>query len=574
MIRLENITIANYRSFKDTGNKLDRLQQINVMVGKNNVGKTNVLRAIYLFFNPDLYNPLVDRNMIKQITGGAADDSKITIQFCDDEIITGKISKYKIICDINQKNKQYYSVQSGSKEVTGKLDSNKKIKDYLAAKIKCVYLSTTDEDIDKQSEDLLDDLILKYFQKKNKQVRQTIVEFEGAYKSLMETFDENINSIEEDLGKQFVDMEIVPKLSIRTDKEITKFLLENISLQLDDSYAQEIGTKGAGIQRASLIMLSIYLLNQIYARINKIILLDEPEAFLYPLLEKIIKDKLEASVEEGRVQIFLTSHSGTFLQEMNNSNYSFSFLKQVKEKKEYKRSKNDIDINKYTLVQEMNRHNRYVTLKNYGLLDDINDYEYVIVCEGPTDKNYIKKILQNKDDIPQIRYGKYSDGISGNEIDLNYNYVGKGASACLPILAYLDNVSEVHRKVFVLLDGDEEGREVGKKIHDNEYRNLEIKKLVLPDEKEIEDMVFTKEKYVERVLEVTPELKAYKTQFKKVIMAVPDGKSIVAQTESFISGNAINDVNIYKIKNLLSNNLHDDIEADWLLNEIDSFFYE
>lgn len=125
----------------------------------------------------------------------------------------------------------------------------------------------------------------------------------------------------------------------------------------------------------------------------------------------------------------------------------------------------------------MERHNKYEVLKNYGLLDDINDYEYIIVCEGETDCNYIKYMLREKEDIPQIRYGKFSDGVIPKNADLNYKYVGKGASACLPILVYLDTVSQVKRKVFVLLDGDEEGKTIYRKIIPEEYNNLEIKKV-------------------------------------------------------------------------------------------------
>lgn len=444
MIKIESITIANFRSFKNQANKINNLAKINVMVGKNNVGKTNVLRALFLFFNPETYDYTLDRNMVKQITGGQSEDPKITIYVTDDEVVKGEIHKYYISCDLNAQDKKYYMVVSKDDSVKEKLSTSTKIKKYLEKKIKCVYLSTTDEDIDKQSENLINDLILKYYKKQNKEVRQTIEAFENQYKSLMQTFMDNIQGIENDLAMQFIGMNdsgVVPKLSINPSKEITKFLLENVKLQLDDSYAQDIGSKGAGIQRSSLVMLTIYLLSQIYVNENKVILLDEPEAFLYPLLERNVKKKLEDTVyDNDGMQIFMTSHSRTYLSEFNNKEYSFSFLRQEIVEQEYKRSRNDLDINKYTVAEPLNRKNKYQVLKNYGLLDEINDYEYVIVCEGETDKNYIHNILIEKDDIPQIRYGKYSDGIGGKIADINYDYIGKGATACLPILSYLDKV--------------------------------------------------------------------------------------------------------------------------------------
>ena len=61
--------------------------------------------------------------------------------------------------------------------------------------------------------------------------------------------------------------------------------------------------------------------------------------------------------------------------------------------------------------------------------------------------------------------------------------------------------------MFVLLDGDDEGKKVYNQIKDNEYANLEIHKLILPDGNEIEDMVFTKDEFVRRVIDIVPEIK-------------------------------------------------------------------
>lgn len=206
MIKIEDVTIANFRSFKNQNNKINNLAKINVMVGKNNVGKTNALRAIYLFFNPETYDYTVDKNMIKQITRGQSDDPKISISVTDDEVVNGEIHKYSILCDLNDADKKYYSVVSRDQTVIEKLSSSAKIEKYIERKIKCVYLSTTDEDIDKQSENLINDLILKYYKKQNRKVKKTIEDFEKQYKSLMQTFKDNIQGIEDDLAKQFIGM--------------------------------------------------------------------------------------------------------------------------------------------------------------------------------------------------------------------------------------------------------------------------------------------------------------------------------------------------------------------------------
>lgn len=465
------------------------------------------------------------------------------------------------------------------------MDDSNKIKKFLGKKFKCVFLSTTDEDIDAQSKHLVSDLILRFYQKQNKDVKQSIEMFESSYQALKTTFKDNIAEIESKLKEQFETVDSIPvkpKLELNLSKRITSFLLENIRLKLDDSYAQDISSKGAGIQRASLILLTIYLLSEIYKQVNKIILLDEPEAFLYPLLERQMKKKLEESVYmDNKMQVLMTSHSRTYLREINNPNYKFAYLTQLKEEKEYKRSKNQKDINKYTCIDEMNRKNKYEVLKNYGLLDEIDDYEYVIVCEGQTDSNYIKKILTGKEFIPQIRYAKYSDGIEGRNKDLDYDYIGKGASSCLPILIYLDKISYVPRKVFVLLDGDDEGNKIERKIksNSNKFKNLTLEVVVLPKNKVIEDIIFEKNNFAKRVLDTTHAMIPYKENYLKVINSMGDDKSVIEQTKSFINGNNIigennEEIDISVIKCNISQNLDNvNVKSDWLLGKLEKFFY-
>lgn len=582
MIQIQEIAITNFRSFKSSDNVLKKLNRINVMVGKNNVGKTNVLRAVYLFFNPETYDVSSDRNIIKQLTGGSAKDPRITISVIDDELISGIEKKYKITCDLNKINavrSPIYFINSKEPEVKAKFKNSNAIRDYLSGHLKCVYLSTTDADIESQTEALINDLILRYFKKKNTAIRVTIEDFEKQYNELIKTFESNIETIEKSLSNQFdgmEDMGVLPKLSISKNTDITKFLLENIKLQLDDTYIQDIGNKGAGVQRASLIMLSLYLLDEIYTKENKLVLLDEPEAFLYPLLVERIKSALEEKATQKKTfQMFLTSHSRDLLKEINNDIYTFNYIYQKSEEKEYSRSKNGIEVNKYSVIEPFNRKNKYEVLKNYGLLDEINDYEYVIICEGETDKNYLSKILCNENDIPQIRWSKYSSvDMNGRQLELPYDFVGKGAGSVLHNLAYLDKISNVHRKVFVLLDGDKAGKDEAKKICKNKFENCEIKLMVLPDNMQIEDMVYDKEDYVNQVLACESAMKPHSTNFMNVITSLTGKKSVVEQTAQFIEGNAISGTSIEKIKMLISQDLGTvTIKDDWILSELKDFFY-
>lgn len=582
MINIKQIKIANYRSYKNVQNKISDIKTLNMFTGKNNTGKTNILRAINLFFNPSSYNSKIDMNMIKQLTGGAAQHPKIEIVFEDDEIEKGQSIKYTIALNLNESDpKKIYSVTGA--HVPKKFSSSREIEKYLGQKFKCIYLSTTDEDISEQAYVILNDMILKYYKKKNKAIRDTVGEFEKRYKELLETFESNIGDLETDLSKQFMlfkknNINMSPRLKIENNTSISDFLLDNIKLELDDSYSQIIKAKGAGIQRTSLILLSFFLLNEIYTNQNKIILLDEPEAFLYPLLISGIKDTIENSVKESaKSQMFLTSHSREFLTEINNPEYSFYNIDQESEVNEYQRSKNDKDINKYSIISQFDAKTKFEVLKNYGLLDNIDDHETVIICEGKTDRNYIVKILEDKEFRPQIRYEKYLDYLEGENYiskqDLRHNFIPSGAQAVVPILIYLDRISSINRKVFILLDGDKEGKKINKLIKESEYQNLEIKIKILEQDKEIEDMVYLKSEFIQRAILISPEIREKQREYEKVIELCKESDSLIAKTEEFLKLYNLSQ-NIYALKNELSNDLDSyEIQKKWLLSDLEDYFY-
>lgn len=60
MLRIKRIKIRNFRSIVDLDIKVDKM---NILVGLNDVGKSNVLKALNLFFNGET-EPGVGYNFI------------------------------------------------------------------------------------------------------------------------------------------------------------------------------------------------------------------------------------------------------------------------------------------------------------------------------------------------------------------------------------------------------------------------------------------------------------------------------------------------------------------------------
>lgn len=582
MIQINGVQIQNFRSFKektDTSKFTDN-KTINVLTGKNNSGKTNVLRAIRLFFEPEKYCEEKDMNAIKVLTGGSSKHPTIVITFCDDESI-GREIKYKIRCDMNQESSSLYSLGYIYKEnsynaddvnvIKSKMKNSNEIRKFISDRFKCVFLSTTDEDIITQANNAIKDMILQFYQQQNKEVKKSIEDFENEYESMIGTFKNNFQDLESKISEGFnaisnEGINIVPRLNITKDMKITDFVLNNLSFTIDDSYNHELDNKGAGIQRSALILLNIFLLKNIYSKKNKIVLLDEPEAFLYPLLISKIKKSLENVSYNNNLQMFLTTHSREFLKEIENNLYSYYNIDQIIFDREYKRSNNQKDIVKKSVITDYNRTVKNQVLRNYGLLNQIDDYDEIIICEGKTDMNYLEKILINEDVIPQIRCNN----------NYQYNYIGRGAEGILPILSYLNEVSSVKRKIFILVDGDAEGKKIKDKIL-KEKQNLknieEIKVYQHSDDLVIEDVVFSESQYVDRVLQLFEhEFTGHESKFRKYIFEAKANKSVIKKTEQYINDYQIN-VNIMWLKHLLSTDLDDiELSGDIVKKEITNFF--
>lgn len=579
MIKIEKIEIENFRSFKEKYHtkNLQGCLAANIITGRNNVGKTNILRAIYLFFNITEYNPNIDMNYIKKITLGASKHPIIALHFVDDELVANRTIKYIIKCDFNKINEHKsksspYTCYSKdtyfkTKIRTSKLKDSASIEKYLDSKFKCVYISTTDEIITYQANKALNDMIIEYYKKRNKEVRESIIQFVDAHSNLLSTFEQNINFLQEEMETVFKSLNsggfnISPKLELNSDLEITDFLIENLELKIDDDYIQGINSKGAGIQRASIILLNLFLLKHIYSKKSKIILLDEPEVYLYPLLVEKIKMELDNHLNDPSFQLFITTHSSSFLKEMNNElTYKYYNVEQEKFEREYKRSKNALDINKYSIVNQYDRKTRNEILRNYGLIDSIDDYEDIIIVEGETDKNYLNHIMSDLSFVPQIKYAK----------DYKYyQHIGKGAASTLNILSFLDDISDVKRKILVILDGDNEGQSVQKKISSKTYKNIEIKVKLLDKPKVIEDYVYTRDSILNKLKKVEPEFN--KVHNMNQLIKNTGYDSVITLLENTIKLHSLN-TDINKVKINLSRDLaSDEINKDWILQEIIDFF--
>lgn len=504
MIEINWFNISNFRSFKtkDKTKQFSTLDSINVLTGENNTGKTNVLRAINLFFNPELYDEELDRYYISKVTGGATSRPSFITCILD----TDTNARAEIKLSFNKKSgktDQEYSY-SVIKSVKGDQDSSiiapstssRDIKKFLDKEFKVVYLSAVDDLMSEQADRVLNDMILSFYKKQNKSIRTSVAEFEAAYRNLINNLTTNLTMLSSGMKSKFADLpqNFYPELSLTKEKTITDFLIDNFQLKINDTYAQNLKVKGSGVQRSSIILMNLFLVDNIYQDHNTIILVDEPEAFLYPTLVQAIKKTFQKVVKNNqKMQLFLTTHSPDFIAETNEKNYSFYNLSQEQYTQNFSRSQRTEDIVKYSIISKYTPKVKNEILLKYGLLDQINNYENIILVEGPSDKNYLTRSLFT-DIRPQIR--------TANDYK-SYN-IPSGASGIIPILYYLDTVSPITRSIAIVLDGDEEGKKTEKKLRAEKKLFIQhhINIIMLDNGKSIEDYFFDKDAAIKKIIEI------------------------------------------------------------------------
>jgi AAA15 family ATPase/GTPase len=99
MIKITEISIKRYRSINELNLFITEDYNVSTICGQNNVGKTNVLRAISLFFDKAKFVFKEDVPEYKQMTLGASIYPSISLRIKDDK----KGDEYYITKDYNVK---------------------------------------------------------------------------------------------------------------------------------------------------------------------------------------------------------------------------------------------------------------------------------------------------------------------------------------------------------------------------------------------------------------------------------------------------------------------------------------
>lgn len=468
MIKIVQCNIARYRSILSL--ELNISQELNLIsiCGQNNVGKTNTLRAINLFFNPETYSPDIDMPKIKHATGGQSIHPKIEITFWDDQV-----DLYYALC----RDMKTYSESQEELSLSGitfKFDGKKKkeknklsaeeISEFLT-RIEFVYIESINtfipELIGKITEGIID---VEYDKSRFSQSKKALKE---AYDTYVDGLDIILRSFANDISDTFKYFRenwkvefIVPKNS----ETFRDLISEDVHLSLDDNGSIGILDKGAGLQRLATILLNFEMLARINKRKSIIACIDEPDVYLHEGLQRKLKNLFDEKSDS--MQLFFTTHSKIFINEYNMRNV---FLLDFKNYQQYStRKKKNINVVETFLVdiKEQNGYDRIcshlgIEAVTYELLQ-----QYNLLVEGNCDKKYFTELFN------------YFGFACPNIEPLN------GADNAIKFLEFYDSyyrnsITSYKPQIKVVLDNDTKGREVLKKIQPHKYTHIDVTVVLL-----------------------------------------------------------------------------------------------
>jgi len=464
-MRIKRIKISNFRSIVKIDIPISQGNNLVSFCGANNVGKTNILNALNLFFDKSDYFPEKDCPNHKYYgTRGGSYQPKIEIEFTDDK------DTFKIIKDWNKKivekedNEILYKL-SGIKNKKEKLD-DKQIKDFLK-KINFFFLPSINLSFPEAIKYIMNSDIIDLetgqtrMSGKKGEMKTAIEKVLADLKSILDALGDNISPLLEKYKAGW-------GVAFDLPAEVNSFrdlMIGEVDFYIKDkSNSKAIDAKGSGLQRLCHILMYFRIVEKLNEKKQSaIICIDEPDVYLHSGLQKELMSDIREKIKQN--QIFLTTHSPIFIDTIQLSNVFL--LDQKVEEKSYQRAKRKHSNLKFNAIQthliDFNESSGISTLKSYlGISekDNLLFDKYNLLVEGEEDKIYLTKLLQHFNlNVPNI-------------IPCN------GADNIPKFLDFYNGLADKNSDTYflVLLDNDHKGREVSKKIKPETYPNIKTTK--------------------------------------------------------------------------------------------------
>ncbi|MFX0142269.1 MAG: ATP-dependent endonuclease [Candidatus Hodarchaeota archaeon] len=402
MKTITEIKIEKFRSCRST--EILNLGNLNIISGKNNTGKSNILRALSLFFT-NFVEPNIPLNLQSDCSAKEKEKKKIrvsvkfnlspdikiqkTIRHVEELIPRDSAITKEFLLDL--KSPSGYSVEYYINEKLLEI-KEKPIVDQFLNLFNFRYITadrTPQRVLNENLTELKSELSFR-INRKSKQNPNLVLQNINteAFDELTEIARDIFEPVKSELTKADKNIHDVRLLTPDSLMELLNSATYQISTNDGGKFAES--SMGSGIQ-SLLLFIVLFLVDRNYHRkfgwkIATLWAIEEPEIFLHFDLENQLANYLSniAFDQKTRFQILCTSHSSTFPQYADSHYYvnqsSFQSNLTTTECTKY-------EPHKFLHILYENRISNFV---NALTLYPMNP---IILCEGDIDAKVIKKIL-------------------------------------------------------------------------------------------------------------------------------------------------------------------------------------
>ena len=516
MIKITSVAIERFRSILNVKYKVETELNLIAFCGENNVGKTNSLRALNLFFYPSSYEPDSDMPKIKHATGGGATHPKIVIEFYN--------TIENVYYEITRNIKDFMNDEKGLSGIKYKRSGNSK-KDLVELsvenieqfinKFEFIYIESINTFMPKLIDEVTKDMIdVEYDKARFSQSRKDL---KIAYDTYVDGLQEILNVFAGEISNTFrkFKQEWDVKLVVPKNSETFRDLISHdVILQLNDNGSNGIIEKGSGLQRLTEILLTFEMVCRMKNNKQMIVCIDEPDVYLHEGLQRKLKDFFDNKSE--KMQIFYSTHSKVFINPYSMKNV---FLLSNKVRQQYStRKRRNVDVVETILIDTKEEMGYNLICQNLGI--EQNNYEILqpfnLLVEGTSDKNYIEELCKYFN-LPEINI------IAANGATNSVKYLDFYESY------YKNSPCTYKPKVRVIFDNDNQGRTSYKKVKPSSYNNIIVKCELLKNYCEKSNVSLENNKTNNEIEDfIYPELLCFlvNTLFDKKNMAKIDVKKI------------------------------------------------
>lgn len=539
-MQLTYFTVSNYRSIT-TAYKIN-MQNITILIGKNNEGKSNLIKALNLAMDilqrvpinrmkrvpHQLYNwredfpiDLQDKRSLKK------KNTELRLDFHLDQaeigefhdkvgsVINGDLS---IFVEIRQDETLSITVPKRGKNATALTTKLGLIAEFICEHIYVQYIPAIRSESD--AYDVISCIV-------EEELRQTGDE---EYQKAQKYIDDYQEKRLAELSKKIKDplATFMPSVkSVRLHLEERSYMRmairKSVSVEIDDGVMTNLSQKGDGVK--SLTTMAI--LSQTDAK-NRIVIIDEPEAYLHPESIHYLKKVLFTLADNN--QLIISTHNPIFVNRLSIASNI------IVEKREAK-SANRIDqIRKILGVRTA---------------DNLMYSDYIVIVEGPSDKIVIEKFLKRDSTLAEL---------------LKNNFITvRSIGGVNNLQSEIYNLERYMCSYMAVLDSDDAGKEKAKVVQEhlgissNRFRYFMVNSK--PKKCELEDL-YKPEAYRELLLnqfglDISSALfndkrETWCTRIKKIATSV---------------GQELSEAQLNEIKTLLSNEACNGLIEDWFLSD-------